>query len=391
MSTINIFGSTGTIGKKTLNLINSYFPKIQINLLTANTNYKLLANQAIKYNSKYICIKDNLKKKLLKKLIFKKNIKIIDHSDLKNYLLENKSDMSILSISGNSALEYLEPIIKSTSYLGLVNKECIVSAGFLLRDLCKNHSTKLFCIDSEHYSLQNFFDKLTNHNYKGINNIFLTASGGPFLHKNKNFLSKVTFNQTIKHPKWKMGIKNSIDSATLVNKCLEIIEAHYLFNIDYKKLNIIIHPQALVHSIVEYDNLTSFMNYFYHDMDIPIFNYLKHNNKLIKIDKLKDNYKFNKNSKFNFEIPKYNNFPILKIFKNLDKSDHRNIIKFNVANEFAVDLFSRKIINFTNIYKIIDKSMNLDINFKLNDVNSIINYQELFNNKLKFKFKLVGS
>ena len=236
--------------------------------------------------------------------------------------------------------------------------------------------------------MQNFFDRLLNFKINNIKNIYLTASGGPFLNKKFEDIKNASFENAVQHPKWHMGIKNSIDSATLVNKCLEIIEAHYLFNIEYKKLNILIHPEALVHSIIEYKNYTSFLNYFYHDMDIPLYNFLNLLNKNHKYFNISSNYNFKKNSSLNFSEPNLNNFPILKIFNQLDKTVHLNILKFNSANEFAVNLFTRKMIKFSDIYNIIDKSLNLDVNFEVNSINNILIYQDIFINKIKIEFNL---
>jgi len=383
MKKINIFGSTGTIGKKNLQLIKKYFPEIRVNLLFANKNYKDLLKQVNLYNPKYICIKDASKNIFLKNELKKyKKTTIIHHEDLIDFLKETKTDMSVLSISGNSALNYLEPIMINTNFLGIVNKECIVSAGHFLKLLSKKYSTKLFAIDSEHYSLQNYFDKLKSQKFNNIKKIYLTASGGPFLNLKSNKFKDITYENAIKHPKWKMGIKNSIDSATLVNKCLEIIEAHYLFDINFKKLDILIHPEALVHSVVEYKNFTSILNYFYHDMQIPIFNFLNHesNNSNFNLNK---NFDFQKNLNLNFVKPDVKKFPILSIFNKMDKSDHLNILKFNYANELAVNYFASKKIKFSEIYNIIKKSLDFNINFEVNSVYNILKYQEIIINKIK--------
>ena len=182
-----------------------------------------------------------------------------------------------------------------------------------------------------------------------------------------------------------MGYKNSIDSATLVNKCLELIEAHYLFNLPYDKLRMLIHPEALVHSIIEYNNYTSVMNYFYHDMYIPLFNFFSEtiNEKNYPISN--NNYDFKKNSSLNFYKPNLKQFPILNIFNEIEKSPI-NLIKFNCANEFAVNLFAEKKINFGNIHNIIANSLSLDLNSQVNNVKNIIDFQNNFIEILKSKF-----
>jgi 1-deoxy-D-xylulose 5-phosphate reductoisomerase len=234
---INIFGSTGIIGDKSLKLISKLFPKIQINLLVANNNYNKLIKQCNLYSPKYVCIKNSIYINKIKNNINNK-IKIIEYKNLNIFLKTKKSEITILSISGYQALDYFESILKNTKFLGLVNKETIVSIGHLFRNSNFKKNTIFFPLDSEHFSLFDFFSN-NKTDLNKVKKIYLTASGGPFLNYNIKQLRKVKFGQAIKHPKWKMGYKNSIDSATLANKCLELIEAHYLFNIPYKKTKIL--------------------------------------------------------------------------------------------------------------------------------------------------------
>ena len=192
------------------------------------------------------------------------------------------------------------------------------------------------------------------------------------------------------HPKWKMGYKNSIDSATMANKCLELIEAHYLFDLPYNKLNILIHPESLIHSIVEYDNYTSVLNYFYHDMIIPIYNFL--NKFQININKNKkftnNKFNLNKSSNLNLLPIEESRFPVWKLFKNLNKSNPRNIIKFNCANEFAVELFKKKIIKYNKIPESIENSLSVPMNSSINDIKTIVDFQKEYIVKLNEKFHI---
>ena len=373
---INIFGSTGVIGSKCIEIISSYFPQLKIDLLLACNNANKLISQANKIKPKAICLK-NTKKINYYKNNLNPNIKIIDYKDLSNYLKSNRTKASILSISGNSALEYLEDILINTKQLGLVNKECIVSCGHLFKKLLTKYKVQIFPLDSEHFSIFN----LENNNATYLKNfykIYLTASGGPLLNFNKKRISNVSFNEVIKHPKWKMGYKNSIDSSTLANKCLELIEAMYLFKISIKNLDIVIHPEALIHSIIEYKNSTSIFNYFYNDMSIPILNFIKYitNKELIKIEK----FKFNKNLSLNFIEVNKNKFPIYDIFKNIDYKLPQQIIKFNAANQYAVELFKKDKIKYIQMPKIIEKSISYELKASINSIGSIIKYEKEFNN-----------
>ena len=381
---INIFGSTGNIGVKSLNLINAYFPKIKINLLCAKDNIILLEKQIIRFNPNYVYLENEKKANILKKKINKRT-KILNYNDLKKYLNESKSDYTILSISGYKSLNFLENILINTKVLGLVSKEAIVSAGHLFHKINKYKKTIIYPLDSEHFSIYKFLN-FNKPRYQ-MSKLFLTASGGPFLGKKYFNLNNISFEKACKHPKWKMGYKNSIDSATLVNKCLELVEAHYLFNISYNKLDVVIHPESLVHSIFEYNNYISEFIYFHNDMKIPIYNFLNYyynfdNNNMIK-------FKFKKHLSLNFKEVKKSEFPIYYLFQKLDKTSPQNIIKFNVANEYAVNLFKNKLIKYTEIYKIISKILSFNLNSEVNSIKDIIHYHndlELYVKENSFKF-----
>ena len=375
---INIFGSTGIIGSKTLDIIKNYFPSIKINLLCSNTNVRKLISQVNIYSPKYVYLNDATKINYLKKNI-KKNINILNYNELKSYLINSKSDYTLLAISGYKSLNYLDPILINTQSLGLVSKEAVVSAGHLFKDFSKKFKNKIYPLDSEHFSIF----KNINKNFFEISKVKLTASGGPFLGKNYHSLKNISFSAASNHPKWKMGYKNSIDSATLVNKCLELIEAHYLFKIPFSKLDILIHPQALVHSVIEFNNYTAELNYFYHNMDIPLINFLNlYNKESSFLNFTHKKYDFNKNLILKFNTPNSKLFPILSIFNKIDKKNPREFIKFNLANEFAVNLFKNNKIKYTEILKIIIKITSINMEYKLNNIKDIINYHELLEIKI---------
>ncbi len=378
---INIYGSTGQIGKITLKLIKSKFPNLKVNLLCANSNVNLLLKQIHLFKPKYVYLNDPLASKKLKLKISSKT-KILSYEDLNFYLKNSISDFSILAISGYKSLYFLDQIIHNTKNLGIVSKEAVVSAGHIFNKNKYFSKTKIFPLDSEHYSLYEYFNsQITN---KNISNITITASGGPFYKKNFTTLKNVTFTQAIKHPKWKMGYKNSIDSATLVNKCLEVIEVHYLFNIPYDKIKIVIHPEALVHSMIEKNNHVTNLNLFKNDMIIPINNFLINSNfgTITRYDKL-FLPKFNQ---LNFNSVNYDIFPIYKYFKSIDLYDPSVIIKFNVGNEYAVNLFKNNQIKYTEIYEIVKKVCSLDLKYRLNTIKDITEYHEDLEKLIKIKF-----
>ncbi len=373
---INIYGSTGVIGRKSLELLDKHFPNIKINLLCAKSNLKLLKRQIIKYKPKYAFLYDQEKYHNFDYKIGK--TKFLNLHELQSYLLSSRSNLSLLAISGYKSLYFLESIIKNTDNLGIVSKEAIVSAGHVFKKNNYFNKTNILPIDSEHFSLFELFNKI-NINPK-IKKVILTASGGPFYKKKFNDLKNIKFNQAIKHPKWKMGYKNSIDSATLVNKCLELIEAHYLFDIPFNRMKILIHPEALVHSIVEFDNYVTQLNLFKNDMSIPILNFLylsKLNHKFSKNNLFMNNY-----SNLSFEEVKNDIFPIYNFFNKIDKKKPQNLIKFNIGNEYAVNLYKKGIIKYTDIYRIIIKVTSLNLYSSVNTIKDIIHYHEEIENKL---------
>ncbi len=367
---INIYGSTGVIGTKTLNLIDKNFPNLKINLLCAKSNKNLLIKQIHKYNPKYAFLYDASKLNNFNYKIGK--TKFLNYEELLSYLSTSKSNLSILAISGYKSLYFLEHIINNTNNLGIASKEAIVSAGHIFKKKNFFKKTNIFPLDSEHFSL---FHNLNNKSNKtNIKKIILTASGGPFYKKKFKTLKNIKFSQAIKHPKWKMGYKNSIDSATLVNKCLELIEAHYLFDISFDKMDILVHPQAIVHSVIEYKNYVTHFNLFKNNMDIPILNFLLFSK--IRHNKTINNLYLNNYNNYNFEKVDNKIFPIYDLFKKIDKNNPKNLINFNIGNEYAVNLFKNKIIRYTDIYKIIDKVSSLNLNSSINNIKDIINYHE---------------
>ena len=378
---INIYGSTGVIGKKTLSIIDKNFPNLNVDLLCAKSNLKLLTQQIKKYKPKYAFLYDHEKFSNFNYKIGK--TKFLNLDELKSFLLSSKSNLSLLAISGYKSLYFLENIIQNTDNLGIVSKEAIVSGGHIFKKKNYFNKTNIFPIDSEHFSLFELFDKISSKTK--IKKIILTASGGPFYNKKFYSLRNVKFQQAIKHPKWKMGYKNSIDSATLVNKCLELIEAHYLFDIPFNQMDILIHPEALVHSIVEFDNYVTQFNLFENDMSIPIINFLCKSKIKYKYDDKR--FYINKYRNLNFNVVKDDIFPIYKFFYKINKKKPENLIKFNIGNEFAVNLYKENKIKYTDIYRIIKKVTSLNLYSSLNTIKDIIQYHEEVEKKL-LNFKL---
>jgi 1-deoxy-D-xylulose-5-phosphate reductoisomerase len=332
---ICILGSTGSIGKSTLEIISKNKKDFDVVLLSGNNNVNLLIDQAKKFNPKYIYSNNFYFKKKLINFCKDKNINLIDDLIL---LKKIKFDITVAAISGIAGLIPTINIIKFSKKILIANKESIICGWkFILKELKKNNCDFL-PIDSEHFSI---FNLIENKNLNSIKYIYLTASGGPFLGKKIN-LNKVTPFQAARHPNWKMGKKISIDSANLMNKVLEVIEASLIFDLPVNKFRITIHPQSLIHAIVEYKNGLSSMLYHYNDMKIPIANSL------------------------------YNNF---YNYKNIDhKSLLQNILTFNVANSKKNP--SLKILNFKYV-------LNESGFILINALNEIL-VQRFLENKITF-------
>ena len=271
---VAILGSTGSIGKKLLSIIDKDKKNYQIVLLVANKNYKMLLNQAKKFKVKNLIIKDQNKFKILKRLNKNKNLKIYNSFENFGKIFKKKIEYTMSAISGLQGLVPTLNIIKYTKTLAIANKESIICGWSLLRKEMYKHKTKFIPVDSEHFSIAYALNDNTN-----VEKIILTASGGPFNRLPINKFKKIKVSDAINHPNWNMGKKISIDSSTMMNKVFEVIEAKKIFNLDYKKLGILIHPLSYIHAIIRFDDGMIKLIAHETDMRIPIHNTLYFNDK----------------------------------------------------------------------------------------------------------------
>jgi 1-deoxy-D-xylulose-5-phosphate reductoisomerase len=348
---IAILGSTGSIGKSLINIIKKDKKNIEVSLVVVNKNIKELLKQISLFKIKNIIVTDSRKFLYLKKILNKKKIKIFDNFNSFNEIFKNKKvDYTLSAISGLEGLEPTIKIIKFTKKIAIANKESLICAWPLIeRELVKN-KTKFVPIDSEHYSVYSLLGGLKNNN---IEKVYLTASGGPFNNYPLNKFKSITLKSALKHPNWKMGKKITIDSATMMNKVFEIIEANKIFNISYNKLNILVHPKSYVHAIVKFNNgLTKIL---IHDtnMTIPIFNSLHNDKKKIKSKDLN----FSVINDLNFEEINVKKFPVVKILKKLPTTHSLFETIIVTANDTLVNMFINKKIKFTDISKILIKCL----------------------------------
>ena len=356
---IAILGSTGSIGKILLNIVKKNQKFFEIILLTANKDHKKLYAQAKKYGVKNLIITNNNSYKILKKKCKKKNIKVYNNFNIFNKVFKKKIDYTMNSIVGFAGLKPTLEIIKFTKQIAIANKESIICGWNLIKKKSILYKTRIIPIDSEHFSIWSLFNEMEINNSVNLNkliqNLYITASGGPFKNTPYKNFKNIKINQAIKHPTWKMGKKISIDSATLVNKLFEVIEAQRLFNIDIKKISIKIHPKSYIHSIINFKDGLIKICAHEPDMSIPIINSLDKN--LNYSPKNKIDFKILNN--LNFTDVDKKKFPVIKILEKY--SNHCSLFDTALVsiNDELVNLFLDKKISFEDIFKNLLNILNL--------------------------------
>ena len=344
IKTIALLGSTGSIGDSVLEIVKKT-KKLKVVLIFANSNYIKIQKQIKFFKPRIVIVSDyevylRVKKKNKTKKLFVLNNTL----NLNKYI--KKIDISVSAIPGIKGLEPTITFVKLSKKMLLANKESIVCGWTLIKKEALKHRTKLVPIDSEHFSIS---ELIKNHTNEEINRIYITASGGPFLKVNRNKFNLIKPKDAIKHPKWKMGKKISVDSATLMNKVLELIEALKLFSFDLNKYKILIHPQSLVHAIVEFKNGTTFFLYHQPDMKIPISNAM-FDGKLVYSKYFKSVSPKNiSNLNLDFSPVDMEKFSTLKLIPKICESESGAII-VNAANEIFVEQFLKNNIQFNHIF-----------------------------------------
>jgi len=351
---IAILGSTGSIGKTLFNLILREKKNFEFSLLTANKSHKILLKQAKALNVKNLIITNKKDYEILKQKTNNTKIRVFNDFTQLDKIFKKKIDYVMSSISGIHGLEPTIKIIKFTKKIAIANKESIICGWNLIQSQLNKHKTEFIPVDSEHFSI---WYGLKNYKSKDLENIFLTASGGPFYKTSLSKFKKIKVSDALKHPNWKMGKKISIDSATMINKVYEVIEARKLFDINYKKIKILTHPKSYVHAILKFNN--GLTNVIVHDttMKIPIFNtlFLNSDRKLetnkVDLDILNNLNLNNVNSK---------RFPMIKLLDFLPDNHSLYETVIVAANDKLVELFLNNKIKFTdiqkNLFKIIKKN-----------------------------------
>ncbi len=343
---IAILGSTGSIGKNLLKIVEKEKKKFDVILLSANENHFELLNQARKFKVKNLIITNKKSFEILKNKVNKnKSINVFSSYSSFREIFKKKIHYVMSSVSGVNGLSPTINIIKYTKNIAIANKESIIVAWNLILKELKKNKTKFIPVDSEHFSVWYGINKFENSN---IDKIYLTASGGPFVDLPLKNFKKIKLNQALKHPNWKMGKKISIDSATMINKIYEVIEAKNIFNVSYKNIKILLHTKSYVHALIKFKN--GLIKLIAHDttMKIPIFNTLYYDEHK-KINSNEINLKILNN--LNLKTPNYQRYPMLKILKLLPNKLSLYETVIVATNDCLVELFINNKIKFSSIQK----------------------------------------
>lgn len=350
---ITILGSTGSIGTQALEVIRDNPEIFKVSVLSALKNSELLIQQAKAFKPETVVICDESQYLYVKDSLASFNIKVLaGEAALSEVAAYPESDIVLTALMGSVGLKPTVEAIKAGKDIALANKETLVVAGDLITGLAQKHRVKILPVDSEHSAI---FQCLVGEEQNEIEKIYLTASGGPFLGRDKNFLSTVKKQQALKHPNWVMGAKITIDSASLMNKGLEVIEAKWLFNLNVDQIDVIVHPQSIIHSIVQFTDGSMKAQMGVPDMKLPIQYALNYP------DRLKNNFKrfnFLDYPSFSFQKADLETFRNLGLaFESLKKGGNMPCI-LNAANEIVVEAFLNDRIGFLQMSDIIESCMN---------------------------------
>ncbi len=371
MKNITILGSTGSIGTNALEVIRQKRDEFNVVALSGHTNYKLVMEQIKEFNPKYVSIGTEEGFEAIKKEFPEVNL-FFGREGLKKLGELEETDIILTAVSGVIGIEATVEAIKKGKRIALANKETMVAGGAYINRLLKEYpEAEIIPVDSEHSAL---FQSLSAGRREDVKNLIITASGGSFRGKKRDELEEITVSEALKHPKWSMGKKITIDSSTLVNKGLEVIEAHELFGIDYDRIKVAVHPQSIVHSLVEYKDNAMVAQLGATDMKLPIqlaFTYpeREESTALEKLDLMKA-------GNLTFEEPDMETFKGLPLAYRAGKTGGTMPVVFNAANEVAVELFMKEKIKFLEIYDVIEKAMDNHMPVEIENLEIILKVDE---------------
>lgn len=371
MKNITILGSTGSIGTNALEVIRQKKDEFNVVALSGHTNYKLVMEQIKEFNPKYVSIGTEEGFEAIKKEFPEVEL-FFGREGLKKLGELEETDIILTAVSGVIGIEATVEAIKKGKRIALANKETMVAGGAYINKLLKEYpEAEIIPVDSEHSAL---FQSLSAGRREDVKNLIITASGGSFRGKKRDELKEIIVSEALKHPKWSMGKKITIDSSTLVNKGLEVIEAHELFGIDYDRIKVAVHPQSIVHSLVEYKDNAMVAQLGATDMKLPIqlaFTYpeREESTALEKLDLMKA-------GNLTFEEPDMETFKGLPLAYRAGKTGGTMPVVFNAANEVAVELFMKEKIKFLEIYDVIEKAMDNHMPVEIENLEIILKVDE---------------
>ncbi len=371
MKNITILGSTGSIGTNALEVIRQKRDEFNVVALSGHINYKLVMEQIKEFNPKYVSIGTEEGFEAIKKEFPEVEL-FFGREGLKKLGELEETDIILTAVSGVIGIEATVEAIKKGKRIALANKETMVAGGAYINKLLKEYpEAEIIPVDSEHSAL---FQSLSAGRREDVKNLIITASGGSFRGKKRDELKEITVSEALKHPKWSMGKKITIDSSTLVNKGLEVIEAHELFGIDYDRIKVAVHPQSIVHSLVEYKDNAMVAQLGATDMKLPIqlaFTYPKREESIAleKLDLMKV-------GNLTFEEPDMETFKGLPLAYRAGKTGGTMPVVFNAANEVAVELFMKEKIKFLEIYDVIEKAMDNHMPVEIENLEIILKVDE---------------
>ena len=367
---ITIFGSTGSIGDSTLDIISNHPDKYEVVGLSVNKNFEKLLKQVSDFKPKVVSISNEDAYKNFKKLNPHNELNVLNGKDSLTEILDYDTDLIVAGITGAAGLMPVVKAMELGKTIALANKESLVCSGPLIISLAKKNSSLILPIDSEHNAIHQVLD---TKNKSTVSKLILTASGGPFLNRKIEEMHNITPDEAIKHPNWSMGKKISVDSATMMNKGLELIEAHFLFDFPHKKIDIVIHPESIIHSCVEYTDGSILSQMGNPDMRTPIAYALAYPMRIkTSVQKLK----LYDIEKLTFFKPDFKKFPCLELaYHSLELKKSAPTV-LNAANEVAVDAFLSKRIKFLSIPKIVEKTLNKASISPINSIKDVVEIDE---------------
>lgn len=379
MKYISILGSTGSIGTQTLDVVREHSYELKVCAITGNNNIDLLKEQVLEFKPELVCVMNEEKARMLKNML-PAHVKTEIMSGMEGLIAAaefDESEIIVTAVSGMIGLKPTVAAIKKHKTIALANKETLVTGGSYIMNLAKEYNAEILPVDSEHSAI---FQSLMANDKKSINKIVLTASGGPFRGKDTEFLKNVTIEDALKHPNWSMGKKVTVDSATLMNKGLEVIEAKFLFDVEPEQIEVVVHPQSIIHSGIEFADHSTMAQLGLPDMRVPI------QFALFYPRRVQNSYKslsLSEIGNLTFEKPNLEVFKCLRLAFDSLKVGGTMPAVLNASNEVCVNLFLNKKISFLDIENINEKVMNLHTIKEIDSIESILEAEEFAKQTIK--------